>query len=814
MKMPQPKMNRCTAFLISRCEMAMAVLKPCPKIGINILMAALILAAVAINAQADPPQRPVFRNHIVPLLTRLGCNKAACHGAADGQAGFHLSLFGYDLKGDHEALLSGDPNPRANWRDPEASLILQKPCGFEDHEGGVLFEPESFEYQVLLNWVKNRAPGIPLGTDWIEVKSLDVQPAIVRGLPSDKPLKLSVQAEWNNKTSDDVTQFCRFVSKDETIATVGPTGQITLHKPGMTHVLIYYDRVIQPVEVIVPFTNTASSAGPAPTGAGSIDTAVDRQLAQLGLQPAELCSDAEFLRRVSLDLTGRLPRSDEVLEFIDDKAVDKRERKIDALIASDAYTDHWTAWLCELFGLNEEVMPDGAFRREEALLSYQWVRRRVEQGTSYDQLVNDLVRGINRRPEQPFEEYIDETNAYFRAGGEDLLVKQDRLPFFWGRKHIRAASNKALTFSHTFLAVKLQCAECHKHPFDRWTKEDFEGLEAFFEPFKFGTPPQDVAASKRIRDTFRPKKGTINDHFIRQAFDAGKRVSFPGVYLKDADDSPKAPQVDRLKVLTDWMNDRDHPYLAIALVNRVWEHFLGTGIVDTPDDLSIGNPPSNRELLDQLVLRFIESDYRLRTLHREIVMSRAYQRSSTLKDAVPEHRRQFAQSQFRPLSAEVLHDAVFQATADDETQLTTTETMVGPLSVLRNTHRLRKLLARMGQPPGDEVCARVRSNNPTLPRTLELYNGPTFRKLLDRPNGWVGRMRRTGTDAAAQQLRTPDELLPKLIDAAFLRTVSRLPSTEERSSCLSYCQESKSLPDGVRDVLWALINSREFLLNH
>lgn len=792
----------------------MAILKPCRNISIIGLMVTVIIATVTIDAQADPPPQPGFRNHIMPLLTRLGCNKAACHGAADGQAGFHLSLFGYDLKGDHEALLSGDPDPRANWRDPESSLILRKPCGLEDHEGGVLFEPQSFEYQVLLEWVKNRAPGIPLGTDWIEVEALEVQPAVIRGLPANEPHKLRVQARWTNNTSNDVTQFCRFVSKDETIASVGPAGEITLHKPGMTHVLVYYDRVIQPVEVIVPFAETTQNVSHSPTGIGMIDTAIDRQLAQLALQPAELCSDAEFLRRARLDLTGRLPRPEEVLEFLDDTVSDKRERKIDALLASDAYVDHWTAWLCELFGLNEQIMPDGAFHREEALLCYHWIRRRVQQDMSYDQLVNDLVRSINRRPDQSFDDYIDQTNAYFRNGGTDLFAEQDRLPFFWGRKHIRDASNKALTFSHTFLAVKLQCAECHKHPFDRWTKEDFEGLEAFFEPFKFGTPSKDIAASKRIRDTFRPKKGTINDHVIRQAFDAGKRVPFPGVYIKDADDSATAPQVDRLKVLTDWMNDRDHPYLAIALVNRVWEHFLGTGIVDTPDDLSVGNPPSNRELLDRLVLQFIESGYRLRTLHRKIVMSRTYQRSSTLKDAVPEHRRQFAQSQFRPLSAEVLYDAVFLATADDESQVTTKEKMVGPLSVLRSTNRVRKLLARMGQPPGDEVCARVRSNNPTLPRTLELYNGPTFRKLLDRPKGWIGRIRRTGTDAAAQQLRTPGEMLPNLIDAAFLRTVSRLPSNEERSSCLSYCQESKSLPDGVRDVLWALINSREFLLNH
>mgnify|MGYP002623679714 CR=1 FL=1 len=778
----------------------------------RMLMLMLIVIGCSMTAEArgDVPSPPQFRNHVVPLLTKLGCNQAACHGAAEGQAGFHLSLFGYDLESDHQALLAGDPDPRSNWRDPEASLLLRKPSGLEDHDGGVLFDPQSFEYQVLLEWVKNRARGIPLGSDWLEVVRLEVKPAVLLARPDDKPPRLRVKAHWNNNTHEDVTRFCRFECKDTAVASVDANGQVTLNRPGMTHVVIYYDRMIQPVEVIVPFPETAHTPRPSPSGTGVVDDAVNRQLSLLNLQPAGICSDAEFLRRVSLDVTGRLPHPDDVIAFINDAAPDKRERKIDELLASDAYADFWAAWMCELFGLNEAVMPDSIFREEEALLSYHWIRRRIVEDVSYERIVSDTVRSLSRPEGQSFADYTKAMNANLRAADPADFARQEQLPFFWGRKHIRDASNKALTFSHTFLAVKLQCAECHKHPFDRWTKEDFEGLEAFFEPMKFGTPAGDKDESTQLRDAIRTPQGKINDHVIRDAFEAGKIVPFPEVYFDDN----AAQQVDRLQVLSEWMQNRNHPYLAIALVNRVWAHYFGTGIVSTLDDLSVGHPPSNRQLLDQLVLGFIESGYRLRWLHRQIATSHAYHRSAAHEDAVPEHGRQFAQAQFRPLPAEVLFDAVLSATVEDPAQVPPETRMVGLQSVMRQSNRSRALMERMGQPEGKEVCVRARSNEPTLPRTLELYNGPAVRELINHPDGWISGLRKAAKNAGREQSPQSQGHLPDLITAAYLRTVSRMPTEEELNRCQSYCQESANTADGIRDVLWALINSREFLLNH
>lgn len=754
------------------------------------------LCPVAFGAPAS------FRQHVSPLFVKLGCNVAACHGSADGQGGFHLSLFGYDLKADHEALVSGEV-PRANWKDPAASLILRKPSGLEEHGGGKLFEPGGFEYNLLLEWLKDRAPGMPLGKDWLEVEQLEILPGEIVGVPGDAPTSLQVIAHWNSGAREEVTRFCRFQIKDDSVASVTRDGEVQLEKPGMTHVLVYYDRAIQPVEVVVPFASHGELNQREVGRGGPVDAAIDSQLHRLRLSPAQACTDLEFLRRVCLDLAGRLPRPVDVEGFLEEVSPDKRKWKVDELLAEDAYADHWASWLCELLGVNEAVMPDGAFRREEALLSFQWIRQRIKRDVGYDELVKELVRGVSRKPGQSLVEYSQELNDYLRAGSHQDFAEQDRLPFYRGRSHIRSAADKAMAFSHSFLAVRLQCAQCHKHPFDRWTKSDFEGLEAFFEPLRFGTPQADLPKYDQLRESLRSEQGILNDGTLRVALAKRELVPLQEAYFDEPQQAERRGS-NRLEVLTNWLQDPQHPYLAIAIVNRVWEHYFGVGIVDTPDDLSAGNPPTNRALLVALVLGFIESGHSLKWLHREIVLSQAYQRSSSLDEGTSEHLRQFAQSRLRPLPAEVLYDAVQQATSSEGAPGNREECMTGPNSVLRQSNHHRDLLGRLGQPGGEEVCQRTRSNEPTLPRALELYNGPGFRRLTDRPNGWIASLPRTLSEVDIE----------RAIHSAYLRTVSRAPTERELDICLAHCQEVGDTRTGIRDVLWSLLNSREFLLNH
>ncbi len=782
--------------------------------------------SVAQRFSTPTEEVPGLRRHVVPLLARLGCSAAACHGAKEGQAGFQLSLFGYDWASDHRELVDdGDP-PRANWKEPLESAVLQKPTLLEEHEGGKRFDKGGWEYRLLLSWIQARAPGIHRGRSWVEIERLEIHPSEIAFTASGDVQQLQAIAHWTDDTVEDVTPLCRFEMRHDAVAEVSPEGLVKATYPGDTHVVAYYDRAIATVPVYLPRSESdrlTPSVDRQPLT--QVDSFIETKLTKLGIRPSDLCSDNEFLRRVSLDLTGTLPTAEEVRQFESDGDPGKRTRKIDELLRRPEYAAWWTTWLCDLMGNSEALMPDGSFRRDESELWYQWIRDRVRDNVPYDQIVQGIISPTGHRPGQTHEDYYREMTSYVQAEEPADFGRRETMPFFWAKTNLRSAKDKTLAFSYVFLGVKLQCAQCHKHPFDRWTKEDFDNFKEFFTRLHFGVAPDAKSSYDKLRQEIVGSTKRGANQLLTRAARAGRTIPWREVYY-DQQGGPRTrpfadssgadrdlTDADPMAALMNWLRDPAHPYLAIAMVNRVWHHYFGVGIVDPPDDLNLANPPSNRPLLDYLAAGFIETGYDLQWLHREIINSDAYQRSWRNNETNVADCRNYSRALLRRLPAEVLHDAVLRATAADQKQAwkdaNNSTRLVSVSSGLLRSDVRNKFMARLGKPTRTAVCERERSNEPNLSQAIFLQNDPLLHAMIERPDGWITSVARATTSTAV----TDHEAVDSLIQEAYYRTVSRLPTDDELEHCRDFIGNSASVGDGMRGVLWTLLNTKEFCLN-
>ncbi|RIK71984.1 MAG: hypothetical protein DCC67_19885, partial [Planctomycetota bacterium] len=480
-----------------------------------------IRASAAERFAASTDEAPNLRRHVVPLLTRLGCNAAACHGAKGGQGGFELSLFGYDYQHDLVELADeGDP-PRANWRSPQESVVLHKPTLLESHEGGKRFDAAGWEYRLLLNWIAARAPG-PTPLDDAASVRLELRPEAITIAELEQSVPLQVIAHWSDGLVEDVTPLCRFQTNDDAVAAVDQAGRIASSGYGDTHVVVFYDKAVAAAPVYVPRPPSDRPAATRPDALAPVDRFVQDKLDALNIEPSEICTDEEFLRRVRLDLTGSLPTANEVRQFLADASADKRAAKIDQLLQSPEYAAWWTTWICELTGNSEEVMPSPQFVHEESRQWYDWVYKRVKDNQPYDKLVEGMIVSESRRPGQSYQEYCAEMSSYVRTANPADFAQRETMPHFWSRRNVQGAANKTLAFTHVFLAVQIQCAECHKHPFDRWTKDDFDGLKRFFEPLAYGRPASAQSESRRLEAAIKVPKGhRANPYFAQHARNGG-----------------------------------------------------------------------------------------------------------------------------------------------------------------------------------------------------------------------------------------------------------------------------------------------------
>src|SRR5580704_9493120 len=451
-------------------------------------------------AAAITRETPSFQRHVVPLLGKLGCNGRACHGSFQGRGGFRLSLFGYDFKMDHDSLMADEDGPRVNVADPDASLILQKPTLRIPHEGGKRYNLGSWEHHVLSRWIESGAAGVKPAD--AKLTRLEVQPSEIHFSKKEERVALRAIAHWSDGTSEDVTPLCRYQSNDEQVAKIDAAGLVTSAEPGDSHVVAFYDAGVGPVPVVRPVSDVVGPKYPDVPTPTEIDRLVVKKLRKLGIVPSDVCNDGEFLRRVSLDLTGTLPAADEVVAFLADKSPDKRHNKIDELLERPTYVAWWTTRLCDLTGNTDRALANitpvnNKLASEEW---YDWILKRVRQNVPYDKLVEGIVLASSRRQGETYTEYSNEMTGLYRKTPEGNYADHPGLTHFWARRNIAQPQQKALSFAYTFLGIRIQCAECHKHPFDQWTQDDYKDFTKFFARVRYGTDPSDAAERKTLTD--------------------------------------------------------------------------------------------------------------------------------------------------------------------------------------------------------------------------------------------------------------------------------------------------------------------------
>lgn len=770
-------------------------------------------------SEASGVDVPDFQRHVVPLIGRLGCNGRSCHGSFQGQGGFQLSLFGYDFAADHEAMtqLEGDSGSvRVNSNEPFKSLMLQKPLERIDHEGGQRFDMDSWQHHLLLRWI---AGGAKNKQKEERLLRLEVTPQELLFTSTEDEQPLQVIAVWESGEREDVTCLSRFRVNDDSIATVSKSGLVRVGSPGDTHVVVFYDNGVTAVPVIHPFDLDGVPNLSAKT---EIDRAVIRKLNRLGVKPSGICSDAEFLRRLSIDLTGTLPTPSEVRSFLADQSNDKRARKIDELLTRPAYAAWWSNKLCDYTGNNPNQQSD--IGQELAVQWYRWIYARLLENIPYDELAAKIVLATGRQKGTSYPEYALEMSSYLREEGPADFAQRETMPHFWSRRTLKTADDKALAFAHSFLGVQLQCAQCHKHPFDQWSKDDFEQFTRFFEPVQYGVAPDGMSAHQAMAKANNASmKGGVMMQMgmdLLGRAEGGETVPWREVYVEtlSGESEPvsllglktvKLGPEDPRSVLMDWMRSPNNPFFAKAFVNRVWANYFGAGIIDPPDDLNQANPPSNPELLDYLVKGFVSNAYDMKWLHREILRSETYQRSWRPNGTNSVDRRNFSRILPRRLPAEVVYDALAQVTASDSSMKTVRTNLerraIGHLSMrMAGTYAMNVF----GKPARATNCDCERSDATSLLQTLFLKNDLIVRNRL-RESEWLNELeaRFAGHTLSEQEQRS-------LVDEAYLRCFSRLPNEHERKRSASYLAATASLREGLEDLLWALLNTKEFLMNH
>ena len=478
-------------------------------------------------AKKDVKESPDFQKHVVPLLGRLGCNGRSCHGSFQGRGGLQFSLFGYDFKADHEALFAED-SPRVDRDDPQESLIIQKPTSDDEHEGGQRYQKGGWEHRLITNWIEN---GAKFQEDVHKLADLQIEPSLLQFAKANEKQQLKVVAIWDDGTREDVTPLCRYQSNNSENAKIDENGLVTSNKPGDTHVVVFYDKAVIPVPVIRPVSDRVGKKYPAIASRTKVDELVVQKLRRLGVVPSDVCSDAEFLRRVRLDLTGTLPQADEVKAFLEDKSKDKRAKKIDSLLKTPEYAAWWTTKLCDFTGNNEQQLNNlapGNNRRRAGSDWYNWIQRRVADNTPYDELAAGIITSVSRPKDKSYREYCEEMSEVYRDGSGKEFAELDNMTFYWARRDLRQPPERAIAFAYSFMGVRIQCAQCHKHPFDQWSKQDFADFSKFFSTAVYATTGRDrTEYRKMIKELgLEGERNNILRRKLGPMLEEGKTVPF------------------------------------------------------------------------------------------------------------------------------------------------------------------------------------------------------------------------------------------------------------------------------------------------
>lgn len=710
-------------------------------------------------ARAGPSQRlpshseaVSFVDQVVPVLTRAGCNAGACHGAQSGKNGFRLSLLGYDPDLDYDSLVRQAGGRRITRTEPGASLLLRKPLGLSPHGGGVRLRPEQREYRILAEWIAEGAPG---PAPEAAITGIEVSPGTAVLAPH-ASRQLLVTAHYSDGKSRDVTGLSRFTSNREPVAAVDRDGRVTMQGVGEAVLCASFRGQVAVARLAVPYSGPlpASQGDPWAVGpdANPIDRAVFAKLRRLRLVPSAACTDAEFLRRAYLDITGAQPSPEEAARFLDSTVPDKRTRLVDDLLGSAAYVDLWSYRLGDLLRNTRRSLGPKGNR-----LFHAWLREQVAANRPWDQVVRDLLTSRGSLWD------VGPANFYGTASG----------PAEW-----------AEVTSQEFLGVRIQCARCHDHPFDRWTQSDYYRLAAFFARMQVksgGERGDPVVVLQDEGEVQHPKTGAT-------------------VPARTLDGKTEAKQPDRRADLAEWLTSRENPWFARSIANRVWKHLLGRGLVDPVDDMRATNPPANEAALAVLTEALVRSDFDLKALIRLIATSRVYQESSATNAGTRFDETQFSHYRVHRLTAEQLLDSLVAATGVPEKF---SGAPAGTRAAqLADTSVPSYLLDLFGRPSRTSVCECEREEEPNLAQVLHLMNGDSINARINAPDGRLARLLGSGK---------PDR---EVVTELFLAALARRPTAKELSGALRALNGSGARKEVLADLFWALLNSREFLFNH
>jgi hypothetical protein len=699
--------------------------------------------------------RPIsFKLDVMPVFMRAGCNTGACHGAARGKDGFRLSLFGFDPDGDWFRLTREMSGRRISVAIPEECLLVEKSTGAVNHSGGERFSAKSELYDTLLRWLNAGAPKD--AADVAKPVSLEFFPPklVLEGEGSRQ--RMTVRAKYSDGTDRDVTSLARYMTSNDVSAKIDDDGLVTAGARGEAYVFARFatftvgsQAIVIPKGVKYEWTNVAEK--------NYIDTLVFNKLKNLRMLPSELCSDETFLRRAFLDVIGVLPAREDYDKFMGDASAEKREKLIDDLLSRKEFSELWVMKWAELLQIRTDDNRQVSYKT--ALGYFNWLQSRVEDNVPFNVMIQELLSASGGTFTEP-------PTTYYQIERDTLKLTENTAQIFMG--------------------MRIQCAQCHNHPFDRWTMDDYYSFAAFFSQIG-----RKNSEDPRERIVFDRAEGDVK-HPV------GGRTMAPKFLGGDV---PDVKGKDRRHVLAEWIASPENPYFARNLANIVWAHFFGKGIIDPVDDVRVSNPASNPELLEALAKKFTSYKYDFKKLVRDICTSRSYQLATKSNATNESDTRNFAKGPIRRIRAEVLLDIISEVT---DTPNKFKGLPLGARAVqIADGKTSNYFLTTFGRATRETVCSCEVKMEPNLSQALHLLNGDTVNTRIVQ-------------GALVKKLLDGGKKSPEVLDELYIRCLGRKPNETELKKLLPMIEatDKKAAQLNLEDVFWALLNANEFIFNH
>lgn len=697
-----------------------------------------------------------FKLDVMPVFMRGGCNQGGCHGAARGKDGFRLSLFGMDPEGDFTRLTREMVGRRVNLAIPEESTLIEKAIGSVPHSGNQCYAPESMYNKAVLEWITAGAPHDP---DTVaKVTGIEVFPKQVVMEGKGATQQITVRATYSDGTDRDVTKLALFMSNNDPTASITKEGLVTSGDRGAAFMLARFNVFSVTAQVLV-IPDKLQYQRPKLVENNYIDQLVDEKLHKLRILPSGICTDEEYVRRAFIDIVGLYPKPDDIKSFLADKNPKKREALVDVLLQRKEFTELWVMKWAELLQIRSAINNNQPPFYKNALLYYNWLADKIGKNVPINEICKELIASTGGTVSNPVVNF-------YQTEVDQLKLTEN--------------------VAQVFMGMRIQCSQCHNHPFDRWTMDDYYGFKAFFSQIgrKQTDDPQEVIIYN--------SKGGESRHFLTQAV---MKPKFLGGDVPDI-----KPGQDRREVLAEWIASPQNPYFARNIANIAWAHFFGVGIVDPVDDVRVSNPPSNPELIEALAKNLTDYKYDMRKLVRDITTSMSYHRSTLVNETNAGDRRNYSHAQVRRVRAEVLLDAVSQIT---ETPNKFQGLPLGARAVqIADGAVSNYFLTTFGRAKRESVCSCEVKMEPTLSQALHLMNGDAVNDRI-KQGRVVAKM--------IQEKKTDREI----IDSLYLRVFGRLPLDKELpaiTQALATAGDNRQA--ALEDLFWALLNSKEFFFNH